>query len=126
MSSAVLVQRIDPVAGQTAASDPLVLKDKRLVPLLEQTLTPDAKPLVYFVVYPDKASTEKPKLGVEFIVDGKAVANQTADLPAPDASGAIPMVVRAAMHTGKCELKITAMQGGRTAAAGVSYTVAAR
>lgn len=126
VSSAVLVQRIDPSAGKTVASDPLVLKGKRLVPQLEQTLTPDAKPFVYFVVYPDKSSVEKPKLGVEFLVDGKAVANQTTDLPAPDDSGTIPMVVRAAMHTGKCELKITALQGGRTASAEVTYTVKAR
>jgi hypothetical protein len=75
------------------------------------------------VVYPDKANSAKPQVQVEFTVDGKVIANQTADLPAPDASGAIPMVIRATVHTGKCELKITSLQGTETATRTLTYTV---
>lgn len=126
MSSAVLVQRIDPSGGKKDPSDPLLLKGNHLVPLLRSDLRPEEKPFVYFVVYPDKTSPDKPKLGVELLVDGKTLANQTADLPAPDATGAIPMVVRAAMHAGKCELKITATQGSQSASTQVSYNVAGK
>ena len=126
LSSVMLVQRMEPATGQGPANDPLVLKGNRMVPLLAESIPANTKPLVYFVVYPDKANAEKPKLEVEFLVNGKSIAKQAADLPVPDASGSIPMVVRAAMHPGNCELKITATQGAASATRRVSYSVAAK
>jgi VWFA-related protein len=120
MSSALLIRRLEPGA---AVSAPLTFRGQKLVPFVDATLTSEQKPYVYFVVYPDKANSAKPKVQVEFTVDGKVVANQTADLPAPDASGAIPMVIRAAVHSGKCELKITSVQGPQAATRTLAYTV---
>ena len=120
MSSALLVRRIEP--GAEAAA-PLTFRGQKLVPFVDATLTAAQKPYAYFVVYPDRANSAKPKVQVEFTVDGKVVANQTADLPAPDASGAIPMVIRAAVHTGKCELKIRSVQGTEAATRTLAYTV---
>jgi VWFA-related protein len=120
MSSALLIRRIEPGAE---ASAPLTFRGQKLVPFVETSLTPEQKPFAYFVVYPDKANSAKPQVRVEFTVDGKILANQTADLPAPDASGAIPMVIRAAVHTGKCQLKITSLQGTETATRTLAYTV---
>jgi VWFA-related protein len=120
MSSALLIRRLEPGAE---ASAPLTFRGQKLVPFVDATLTAEQKPYAYFVVYPDKANGAKPKVQVEFTVDGKTVANQTADLPAPDASGAIPMVIRAAVHSGKCELKITSQQGAETATRTLAYTV---
>jgi VWFA-related protein len=120
MSSALLIRRIEP--GAEAAA-PLTVRGQRLVPFVDATLSAEQKPYAYFVVYPDKANSAKPKVQVEFTVDGKVVADQTADLPSPDASGAIPMVIRAAVHSGKCELKITSSQGTETAARTLEYTV---
>jgi hypothetical protein len=77
------------------------------------------------VVYPDKANSQKPSLQVEFLVDGKVIAKQLADLPAPDASGAIPMVVKSPTQPGKCELRISALQGSATAVRSLNYSVAA-
>jgi len=123
MSSALLIRRIEPVDASRAGSDPLIFHGKRLVPFVETSLSPDINPFAYFVVYPNLSNPAKPKVQVEFRVDGEVLANQTADLPAPDPSGTIPMVIRAAVHTGRCELKITAIQGAETATRTLTYTV---
>lgn len=126
LSSVMLLQRVEPISGTPDTSDPLVFRGQRLVPFIALALKADAKPFAYFVVYPDKSSTEKPRANVEFLVDGKTMANQTVDLPAPDASGAIAMVVKAAMHTGACELRITALQGNDSSTKSVKYNVAGK
>jgi VWFA-related protein len=126
MSSVVLVQQVEPVSGPADASDPLVFQGKRMVPMAAPALKSTAKPVVYFVVYPDKANAEKPKIQVEFLSGGQVLAKQTADLPAPDPSGTIPMIVGAAMRQGNCELRITALQGSESATESVTYTVAAQ
>ncbi len=123
LSSAMLVQRIDPITGQPDPSDPFVLKTRRLVPYVDPKLPADAKPYAYFVVYPNKSNPEKPKVQVEFRVGGQVLAIQTSDLPAPESNGTIPMVIRAATHAGECELKITAVQGSESATQTIAYTV---
>ena len=123
ISSIVLVQRIEAGAAKAARFDPLLFQGNRIVPLLSDSLVTDAKPFVYFVVYPNTSNTDQPKVHVEFLVDGKTIASQIADLPAPDASGAIPMVVRAATHVGKCELRITAVQAAESATNAIVYAV---
>jgi hypothetical protein len=125
MSSVVLVQQVEPVSGPPDASDPLVFQGKRMVPMAASALKSTAKPVVYFVVYPDKANAEKPKIQVEFLSGGQVLARQTADLPAPDPSGTIPMIVGAALRPGNCQLRITALQGVESATGSVNYTVAA-
>ncbi|MGA3024666.1 MAG: VWA domain-containing protein [Bryobacteraceae bacterium] len=124
LSSVMLVQQVTPVKGQADAADPFEFATSRVVPSLTSVLGKGAQPYVYFVVYPDKANTAKPKIGVQFLVDGKVLAQQTADLPAADATGAIPMVVSAVVKPGECDLKITALQGNALATQSVKYTVA--
>jgi len=123
ISSGMLVQNIEPAGEHPDAADPLVVKTKRLVPFAGPTLKADAAPYAYFLVYPNQASRDKPKLEVEFRVGSEVVANQTSELPPPDASGAIPMIIKAAKHTGDCELRITAVQGSQRAATTIRYKV---
>jgi hypothetical protein len=122
LSSVILVQRVDPAGSPQEAIDPLVYQGNRIVPLLAERLGPGVKPAVYFVVYPDKASADKPQLQVEFFSNGQPIASQTADLPSPDASGAIPMMVGAAALPGDCELRLTAKQGAASATESVHYS----
>jgi VWFA-related protein len=126
LSSVVLVQRVDQLKDQPDAADPFEFSTSRVVPLLRSSLAKDEKPYVYFVVYPDKANADKPRVAVQFLADGKLVASQVADLPPADSSGAVPMVVAAASQPGDCELKIIALQGGLQMAKSVHYTVAAQ
>jgi hypothetical protein len=58
-------------------------------------------------------------------VGGEELEVKDADLPAPDSSGAIPVMLSAVARPGKCEIKVTARQGFQSAVQSVSYTVAA-
>jgi len=124
ISSLVVVEHMEPANAQ-ADPDPLTFKGKHVVPMVEATVNPANKRYVYFVVYPDKSNAEKPKIHVEFKTGGKVFAESTADLPAPDATGTIPMFVAAATRPGNCELQITALQGKESASEHIQYAVAA-
>ena len=129
LSSVMLVQRLDPLEGPEDASDPFrypVEKGgpRRVVPELASAISASEKPFVYFVVYPDKSAPESPKIEIEYLVQGQVVAKKTSDLPAPDATGAIAMMLKAATRPGNCELRITAVQGEASTTRTVTYTVA--
>jgi hypothetical protein len=126
LSSLVVVARVDPLTADADANDPFLLQGKEVVPMLGASLQASAKPLVYFVIYPDKTSQEKPRIRVEFSVAGEELETKEMDLPAPDTSGAIPMLVNAVARPGKCEITIKALQGFQSAVRSVTYTVADR
>jgi len=125
ISSLVVVQQVEANTKPDVA-DPLTFKGKHVIPLVQATVDPANKRYVYFVVYPDKANKDKPKIHVQFKSGGQVFAEQTADLPAPDATGTIPMFVAAATRPGNCELQITALQGAESATEHIQYAVAAR
>jgi VWFA-related protein len=126
ISSLVVVQQVEAANAQPDAADPLIFKGKHVIPMVEATVNPANKRYVYFVVYPDKSNAEKPKIHVAFKTGGQIFAEQTADLPAPDATGTIPMFVAAATRPGSCELQITALQGSESATEHIKYAVAAQ
>jgi hypothetical protein len=126
LSSVLLVRGLDPVEGVPDPSDPLIYQGKHVVPDLTPTLGADAKPLIYFVVYPDKSLSETPKLQVEFFADAKPVAIQSVKLPAPDASGAVAMLLRGPARPGDCELRISTIQGDGSAEQSLKYKVLAK
>ncbi len=126
ISSLVVVQQLEQANNKTDAADPLTFKGKHVIPMVQPTVNPASKRYVYFVVYPEKGSKDKPKIQVEFKSGGQVFAQSTADLPAPDATGTIPMFVAAATRPGNCELKITAVQGNQSATEQVQYAVKAQ
>ena len=131
LSSVVLAQQVQTVSGPVDAADPFEFSSgsraTRVIPELAATMSAQAQPLAYFVVYPDKANPEKPKIEVESLADGQVIASQTLDAPPAGASGEIPLVLRAPAHPGNCELKITAVQGNtRSATESLSYTINAK
>jgi len=126
MSSVVLVQRVEKLAASPDPENPFEFAGTRVVPQLRTTLEKGEQPYVYFVIYPDKSNPEKPRIQVQFLVNGEELAKQSADLPASDASGAVPMVVSAVIKPGDCELKITSTQGNSSTSQSVKYTVAAQ
>lgn len=126
LSSVLLIQRVEDAGARAQASDPLVIEGKRAVPVVGSVLSPQANPHAYFIVYPDRANRAKPRIRVEFLVDGQLLAKQEADLPPADPTGKIPMMVGAATRPGNCELRITALQGEDSSARSAKYTVVAR
>ncbi len=125
LSTPVLIQRVQPDQGQTAPGDPFMVDGKRLVPQLATNLEAGARPQVYFVVYPDKANPAPPAIKIAFLVNGKQVAEQSANLPQPDAAGTIPLTIAAAAQPGECELRITVLQGSASASRILRYTMSA-
>jgi VWFA-related protein len=122
MSSIVLVRSVQPMMRKADTADPLEFESKRVSPEIVTDLKPGAQPYFYFVVYPDKANAEKARIAVEVLNNGQSVSKRSAALPAADATGAIPMVVSAPPRTGRCELKITAMQGAESVERKLEYT----
>jgi hypothetical protein len=95
----------------------------RVSPRFNSKFDEDAKPSVYFVVYPDKAKAEKPKIHVELLVNGQLRGRQDADLPPPNDSGEIPMRLPAPAKPGQCELRFTVVQGDESSTQSVKYTI---
>jgi hypothetical protein len=128
LSSLVLAQRTEPARSQAdgADADPLQFQGQRVTPAINASFPAGAQPFVFFVAYPDRSKTDAPKIGVQFLLDGKEIASQTADLPPADASGAVPMTIGAIAKPGHYELKITVFQGGESAERSVRYSIADR
>jgi VWFA-related protein len=124
LSSLVVVGRADPLTADADANDPFLFQGRDVVPVMDGSLKASAKPLVYFMVYPDKSNQETPRVRAEFFVGGEELEVKDAELPAPDSSGGIPVMLSAVARPGKCEIKVTARQGFQSAVQSVSYTVA--
>ena len=121
LSRLVLVQSVQPAPGEPPRFDPLVFEGRRVIPRLDMGLPAGGKSYIYFVVYPDPASPEPPRVEVEFRSGGHSLAKQTAGLPPPSASGAIPMIIEAAARPGTCTVRITALQGTASTVGSIDY-----
>jgi hypothetical protein len=128
LSSLVLAQRREPARSPAdgAVADPLQYRGQRIAPAIDANFPAGAQPSVFFVAYPDRRNTATPKIGVQFLRDGKALASQTADLPPADATGAIPMSIGALVEPGNYELKIAMIQGGESVERSVRYSIATK
>lgn len=125
LSTPMLVQRVEEGAAADDG-DPLVYQGKRVTPLVTAALPETVKPFVYFAVYPQAGSSAKPVVRVDFLVNGKVLASEEAELPPPDASGRVPMLVAPAERPGLCEVRISAVQGASKAVGSVRYMARAR
>jgi VWFA-related protein len=128
MSHVMLVQQLDPINGPANAADPFQIPvdgshAQRVIPELSNSLTAAARPLAYFILYPDASNPEKPKLEVQLRAGGRLLSEQTADVPAPNASGGVPMVVQVAARPGDCELRVTVHQGTASATQTLGYKI---
>ncbi len=126
LSDPVLVQGFESLAAQPDPADPLQIPRGRVVPELAASLRPDVSPRVYFVVYPNRSSADKPRISMKVLVNGQVTTDQMVDLPAPDTSGAIPMVIRLNPHSGKSEIRIAALQGRESVERTLTYSVPGR
>jgi hypothetical protein len=131
LSSVLLVERTEPVSGKIDPADPFEYQPQpnqaqRVIPALNTELGADAHPSVFFVVYPDPTIADKPKIQAEFLLNGLVLGKQVADLPAPDATGAIPMSINTVAKPGKCELRITALQGSSSKTQTLQYSVGSK
>lgn len=126
LSSVTLVQRIEPIASANPA-DPLQItlagQAKRVIPEIDTSLNKDAKPTVYFVVYPNKNSADKPKLVVELRVNDKVMDRQMSELAEASPDGSVPMLITVPATPGNCELRVSAIQGAQAVTHSLYYNV---
>jgi hypothetical protein len=98
----------------------------RITPELNTALPAGAQPRVYFQVYPDVTSAEKPTMVVELLVNGALAGRQSVDLSSQASASAIPMNLPAPVKPGQCELRITVRQGAQAAQRSIKYSVGAK
>ncbi|MGB9458054.1 MAG: PA14 domain-containing protein [Bryobacteraceae bacterium] len=126
LSDLLLVKKLEDVNGPPDATDPLECGGKRALPELAGVVRASAQPFIYFMVYPDAALDAKPRMEVELSAGGRVVARQTADLPAPNADGAIPMSVATVTAPGTYAVKIAIQQGSQRVERRLEYLVTAQ
>ena len=127
LSTIALVRGVNKVNGPPDKADPLEYEGKRIVPALFMDLDAGTNPSVFFRVYPDRANSAKPRLRAQFLLDGRLLADQMAELPAPDASGSIPVLIQPAARSGSNELKLTVVQGNASSGTqDLRYTIATK
>jgi hypothetical protein len=125
LSDLLLVKKLEDVSGPMDAADPLEYGGKRALPELGGSVRASARPFIYFMVYPDATVDAKPHMEVEFSLGDRVIASQTPDLPAPDASGAIPMSIATVTEPGKYAIKIAVQQGSQRVERHLTYSVTA-
>ena len=64
-----MVDHVQP--GGTDLTDPLVYQGQRLVPMLQRQVSAKEQRGIFFWAKPDPAIAEKPRLEVDFLIDGK-------------------------------------------------------
>ncbi|HEY4903169.1 MAG TPA: VWA domain-containing protein [Candidatus Sulfotelmatobacter sp.] len=124
MSSLQMVRDLQPLAGPRNPLDPFEVEDKRVVPMLENSVG-SRKPVdLYFVVYPAQAGTgENLKATLQLFREGKEIARKLLDLSKRDTDGSIPMLVQLSPDPGQCEVVVTARQGELVAQSSLSVKV---
>jgi len=123
LSDLLLVKKLEDINGPQDAADPLEYGGKRALPELGGVVRASAHPFIYFMVYPDTTAEARPHMEVEFSLGGRAVAHQTADLPAPDASGAIPMSIVTLIEPGNYAIKVAIQQGSERVEKHLDYSI---
>lgn len=129
LSSLAVIRRIDELDPQdTNLADPLRYQDKRIIPNLGDPI-PKASGGglgLYFVVYPSTSAPVAPRLAVQFILDGKLVAQASPELPPPDEHGRIAYVGTLpldAFPPGEYQIRAVVRQGNAGAEERASVTI---
>lgn len=128
MSSVSIVRTVREKNENTSIQDPFLMQDKLVTPTLSPLMKKASTSALsfYFVVYPDKASTTKPKLTMQFSRDGVPLFGGSRDLGAPDETGRIQYVATAGtdkMAPGNYQVQFFVTQGAETTQESVSFSL---
>lgn len=114
--------------GEAGADDPLLM--------INQVISPEINPTVkktdttglpfYVVIYPNKTSSERPTLQMEFSKDGQVLGSGSPPLGNPDAQGKIQYVATvplAQLSAGDYQVRFIAKQGSQASDESVTFTI---
>jgi len=131
LSDIVLIRRVDPppeTAPAAADHDPLRFRNGKVIPSLDRAVAAGGQGQLslYFVIYPDPASTAKPELTIQLFRQGRLAGRARPQLPPPEESGRIPFIASmplASFTPGAYEAVVTVRQGAATAENRFAFTV---
>lgn len=129
MSSIVVIKRTNPPDPNIKDSEsPLLFSAGRIIPNLGDPIlpAPGTKVSLYFVVYPARDVSDKPKLTLEFLLDGEVLARATPELSEPDAQGRISYIATVPMETfkaGRYEVRAVIQQNQQAVEEHAFFTI---
>ncbi len=126
ISSMSLVRRFDPNAADPLS--PFVYNKGTVTPTLVESMLGEkgAQVSVFFTIYPDTSSTEKPTLTLEYLQEGKVVGRIQPELTPVDANGRIPYMASSPadqMPAGTYEVRAIVQQGKTKAEEHTTFTI---
>ena len=124
LSDLAVVRKLENLTTPADPADPFEYTGKRVLPFVTSDLLAGTKPFVYFMVYPEAGIRAKPVVRVRLLQDGRTIATLRPDVAAPDASGAIPMVLKLTEKPGSYEVRATVTQGNSSTERTLRYTLA--
>lgn len=116
LSSVTVVRNFQPNVKDLSADEPFQFQGGRITPTLNTNLkaVKGAQMALFFIVYPDKSSSEAPQASVQYLKDGNVVGSANLQLPAAGANDRIPYVLSSPMDgmpAGAYEIKVVVKQG---------------
>jgi len=120
ISNISLVRSYAAGAKDLEPTDPYQFQGGRITPTLTPTLKngKGATLNMFFVVYPEAGNAAKPAVEIEYVKDGEVLGKGGLELPAPDATGAIPYIMSSSaetLPTGQYVIRATVKQGASSA-----------
>lgn len=128
VSDMALVRRLDVFAAGADPEEPLAYQNRRVIPSLMDSASPDRDKSVsaFFVIYPDRASPEKPKLELEVLRNGEPAGQAPMDLPQAPPGTPIPYIASiptGGLRPGRYELHATITQGAARAEQALGFLI---
>jgi hypothetical protein len=113
VSSVEVVRGIEALDAPRDPGNPLEFAGGKVTPELNQSASAQAGIALFFVVYADRPGPVKPRITVEFLRDGKAVALARPDSGSPDEVNSFPILQYTKLPAGDYLARVTVEQGGR-------------
>jgi hypothetical protein len=124
LSDLAVVRKLENLTTPADPTDPFEYTGKRVLPFVTSNLLAGTKPFVFFMIYPEPGNATKPVLRARLLKDGRTIATLKPEVAGPDASGAIPMLLKPTDKPGSYEVRATVTQGSNSTERTLQYTLA--
>jgi VWFA-related protein len=124
LSDLAVVRKLENLTTPADPADPFEYTGKRVLPFVTSNLLAGTKPFVFFMIYPEPGNATKPVLRARLLKDGRTIATLKPEVAGPDASGAIPMLLKLTEKPGSYEVRATVTQGNSSTERTLQYTLA--
>ena len=120
ISSLAVMHSFAPNAKGLDPDEPFQFQGGSVTPTLDNDISKSSEPMLrlFFTVYQDPSISSPPTVEIQFVQNGKVLANVPMQLPAADARGRIPYLMTiptASIPPGIYQIRATAKQGGTIA-----------